>query len=195
VTAVDLGVAECNKGLAGSRSYLWTRDSSTTLDPIVELKIIKDSTAESPAGFERLNRNLLKGSEMEAYICFRRGRDEDPIGSLFVFYNNSCPEALEAVLEPVHVAGDESIKLCFKRVPRSGLWSGAELSVGHFLDAQFDGRWLVAQVTAVDADTITVQIKGSPPPSARLVTWTFSWECTEFPNITLACKVKLLLDN
>ena len=94
VTGLDKGVAETNRGLAGPPSYLWIRESSTTLDPIVELKIIKDSTSDLSEGFERLNRNLLKGSETDcAYICFRRGRSEDAIGGLaadcpfHTFYN------------------------------------------------------------------------------------------------------------
>jgi hypothetical protein len=38
-----------------------------------------------------VQRSILKGGEQQAYICFRRGQDEDPIGAIRVLYGEDHP--------------------------------------------------------------------------------------------------------
>lgn len=121
-TAIDKSIGQLNRGAGGQPSYLWTRESSTTLDPIVELYVSSSIDGDIPAGFERVHKNLLRGCEAqhEAYICYRRGRTEDPIGAIFVLYSDQIPDSeekgIEMVAEPILRDDTGSVvRLCFRR--------------------------------------------------------------------------------
>jgi hypothetical protein len=125
-TAIDKSIGQLNRGAGGQPSYLWTRESSTTLDPIVELYIASAIDGELPEGFERFNKNLLRGceSQREAYICYRRSRTEDPIGSIFVLYSENVPDSEEKGIEMVsgsifqEQTSSSSVRLCFRRTSK-----------------------------------------------------------------------------
>jgi hypothetical protein len=123
-----------NRGAGGQPSYLWTRDSSSTLDPIVELRIVTTAEGDPPSGFERLGKNLLRGCEShsEAYLCFRRSRTEEPIGSVFVLYAEQTSEedpSIQLVPEPILRSEAGVIRLCFKRADKEETKKTAQRSV------------------------------------------------------------------
>jgi hypothetical protein len=123
VTAVDKSVAEANRGLSATPSYLWTRNTSTTLEPIVEIKILFSSSTETPKGFEKLNRNILKGFEdKEAYLCYRRDKNETPIKDIFITYENNFSAknlSFEMISDPVYSNEKATIRLVIVRATKT----------------------------------------------------------------------------
>ena len=133
-----------NRGVSSTPSYLWTKAAPAAAthihgqaqlpsDPIVELAIVSSASSDeglprqmSSQGFERLAKNLLRGSlslgpgsaPPEAYLCVRRGRDEDPIAEICVYYTAACPAGFEAVPQPVLACDAAQIRLCFKRASK-----------------------------------------------------------------------------
>lgn len=85
VSLDDGGLAELNRGICSTASFLWYSNQDDFL-PIVEIVVIHND--EVPTGFEKLNRNILQGNGT-AYVCFRRSSIEDPIYSIRVSYGDS----------------------------------------------------------------------------------------------------------
>ena len=123
MTAVDKSVAEANRGLSATPSYLWTRNTSTTLEPIVEIKVLFNSSIETPKGFEKLNRNILKGFEdKEAYLCYRRDKNETPIKDIFITYENNFSSKnlpFEMIPDPVYSNEKTTIRLVVVRATKT----------------------------------------------------------------------------
>lgn len=83
-------MAEINRGLPGAPSYLWCKEDAHGVDPIVEIRILKGESEDLiPSSFEKLPKNLLKGSGKSAFLCYRRSKDEGlvVIAPQFVFSN------------------------------------------------------------------------------------------------------------
>ena len=123
MTAVDKSVAEANRGLSATPSYLWTRNTSTTLEPIVEIKVLFNSSIETPKGFDKLNRNILKGFEdKEAYLCYRRDKNETPIKDIFITYENNFSSKnlpFEMIPDPVYSNEKTTIRLVVVRATKT----------------------------------------------------------------------------
>ncbi len=56
----------------------------------MDIKIIHNES-ETPDGFEKINKNILKGSKQIAYLCFRRSKDFDAISDIRILYNGIAP--------------------------------------------------------------------------------------------------------
>lgn len=98
----DGGKAELNRGNGTTPSFLWYHDGPGKGDPIVDLIISHSESSQAettpptsptpsvPDGYEKLNKNILKGgpSKHVAYIYFKRGKDKDPISELRLLYND-----------------------------------------------------------------------------------------------------------
>jgi len=90
ITFPDGSRAELNRGSGGALCFLWSHDSEGRGDPIVDICILYEDE-KVPPDFSKISRNVLKGSGKEAYICYKRDKDVDPIGSIRVLYGDQKP--------------------------------------------------------------------------------------------------------
>jgi hypothetical protein len=98
VTLPDGGQAELNRGCGKLSSFLWYHIGAGRGDPIVEIILVHEDGVERE-GYEKIPRNILKGSGQSAYIYIRRGVDVDPIGDIRVLYGSNAPgESLNSLL-------------------------------------------------------------------------------------------------
>ena len=86
LTQADGGQAELNRGFGDVPAFLWFAISPDKL-PISELLILYDDEV-GPVGFEKLNRNILKGFG-SLYLWYRRKVNEKDqfISKLRIAYN------------------------------------------------------------------------------------------------------------
>ena len=108
-------VAELNRGLGGSSSFLWYHSNPTRGKPVVELRIIHSEAEEDcPDGFERISRDMLLGSEQCAYLCVRRGTEEDPINEIRVLYGDETQpdKGFTRLSPPIYSTSDKSEQVC-----------------------------------------------------------------------------------
>ena len=87
ISLQDGGQAELNRGLAEVPIFLWYTHNDSKL-PISEVKLLLDDEV-CPEGFEKISRNVLKGSGT-AYFCIRRQSvpDELVVSNLAILYSD-----------------------------------------------------------------------------------------------------------
>lgn len=85
VTLPDGGQAELNRNFGKLGSFLWCHVGAGRGDPILEIALVHEEGVEME-GYEKISRNILKGSGQCAYIYIRRGLDADPIGDIRILY-------------------------------------------------------------------------------------------------------------
>jgi hypothetical protein len=115
VSLPDGGQAELNRGSGKSPSFLWYHVGAGRGDPVVEIILVHEDGIERP-GFEKIPRNILKGSGQSAFIYVRRGVDLDPIGDIRIVYGTDLPGDFFRSLHPfshLHC----SLSLSFFRPP------------------------------------------------------------------------------
>ena len=114
ITLPDGGTAELNRGSGKSPSFLWYHDGAGRGDPIVEIKVIHGEDAV-PEGFEKVSRDMLKGSSESAYLTFRRSKEIDPIGEIRIVYGDKEADSDFTKIEPAIVGeGDSAVFLSIK---------------------------------------------------------------------------------
>jgi hypothetical protein len=117
VTLPDGGQAELNRGCGKLPSFLWYHIGAGRGDPIVEIILVHEDGAERE-GYEKIPRNILKGSGQSAYIYIRRGVDVDPIGDIRVLYGSNPPDDGFERVEPSVIPTGDPVFLTVKHVSR-----------------------------------------------------------------------------
>lgn len=190
VTKADGGTADLSKGSGkegqSASSFLWYHDSAGRGESILNVKVLHD---EEPleAGWEKVNRPLVKGSTPSSYLCIQRSEastamDTDepaaepevqPIGEVVVAFGEDVPpsdaggktvaEEWVKVDRPLALGDGSGVFLWYRRTQpgEAPAWSPHQLKVGDWVDAKDRvNKWCVAQITAATADAVTVQYKG-----------------------------------
>lgn len=94
ITLLDGGQAELNRSYCKLNSFLWYHDGVGRGDPIIDIKIIHEdnnnnNNNDNLEGYEKINRNILKGSNQSAYFYIKRGIEVDPIGDIRLVYGTT----------------------------------------------------------------------------------------------------------
>ena len=190
-------MAAMNPGIASrTPSYLWissSSSSSTSTLPIVDLMIVRDPSITLPKDYILLNKNVLSADSSlakdKAYICYRRGTDRMPIGTIYILnkgdkepslclqHENEDP--LEILQDPIldDASSGTLVRLCFKRVNaeatgREGLFDKSSLRVNDLVDVDIfkattgssrcqSPCWVVGEVISTEGDTVVVRQRGS----------------------------------
>ena len=81
--------------------------------------VILHGDVEPSVGFEKVARDVLKGSEQSAYIAFRRSKDVDPIGEIRIIYGNAEPDAgFQKVDPPIYGHGNDAVSLACRWISK-----------------------------------------------------------------------------
>lgn len=144
-----------NVNAGGGQAYLWYHRGPQRGAPVVAVDVIYNDEAV-PAGFERVARDMCKGSSSRgSFLCFRRRRQpegpgdeeagpaepaaeaeqEQPLAQVVLAAADETPGEGFVRLEKPLCKGDNPLYLCYKRVAPAGPpdaqpWSPATLKVG-----------------------------------------------------------------
>jgi hypothetical protein len=119
ITLPDGGKAELNRGSGKSPSFLWYHDGAGRGDPIVELMVVHGDSTEMAPNFEKVTRDMLKGSSESAYLAFRRSRDVDPIGEIRILYGAGEPDEGFVKITPAILGeGDTAVFIACKYISK-----------------------------------------------------------------------------
>ncbi|CAM9265373.1 unnamed protein product [Chrysoparadoxa australica] len=142
ITTCDGGSANLNAG-AGSgalQTFLWYQKDGES--PVVDVQVVHDDEP-TPPGFERVARDLAKGSDSEhsIYLCFKcsgsrlasNGTGLAPIGEVVIAYGLDKPpgtgwESMKGSLAPAE--RDENVVLWYKRLQKESPRSGGASGIG-----------------------------------------------------------------